>query len=131
MSILPSSLFPDELDLRDNDDGTFTLLTPFRYGPSAIAGRMLQVPAQFATDFASVPRLFWNLLPPDGPYGRAAVVHDYLYSTHGLHGELAREQCDEILLEAMTALGVHFLTREIIYAAVRAFGQSHWDAKSS
>ena len=38
------------------------------------------VPAGFATDFASVPRAFWRLLPPFGEYMLAAVVHDYLYA---------------------------------------------------
>jgi hypothetical protein len=121
--------FPDELDLRDRDDGTYNLLSAFRYAGSAIVKGTIEVPAGFNTDFASVPRIFRNLLPPDGPYGRAAVIHDYLYSTHGLGGELTREQCDRILLEAMKRLGVSWITRMTIFWAVRAGGQSHWDAK--
>jgi len=120
--------FPDPLDLQDNNNETYTLLAPFRYGPSAIARHIIDVPAGFITDFASVPKIVWNILPPDGPYGRAAVVHDYLYSTKGLGGELTRAQCDGILLEAMKALAVGGLVQAVIYRAVRLFGQSHWDA---
>lgn len=124
----PIAVFPDELDIRDNDNETYTTLSPFRYGPSAIAGHVITVPKDFTTDFASIPKPFWGILPPDGPYGRAAVVHDYLYSTQGMGGELTRLQCDEILLEAMKALGVGWLTRGIIYRAVRIFGAGHFHA---
>jgi hypothetical protein len=32
----------------------------------------------FPTDLASVPRIFWALLPPHGVYEQAAVLHDWL-----------------------------------------------------
>ena len=38
------------------------------------------VPPHFVTDFASVPRPFRWLAPPDGPYAAASVIHDWLYS---------------------------------------------------
>jgi hypothetical protein len=38
----------------------------------------IRIPSGFATDLASVPRIFWVLLPPDGTYERAAVLHDAL-----------------------------------------------------
>ncbi|MCX6553376.1 MAG: DUF1353 domain-containing protein, partial [Acidobacteria bacterium] len=47
------------------------------------AGEEVLVRAGFVTDFASIPRLFWRLVPPTGdtgnPYGLAAVPHDWLY----------------------------------------------------
>jgi hypothetical protein len=33
----------------------------------------------FVTDFASIPRPFWSLLPTWGQYGPASIVHDFLY----------------------------------------------------
>ena len=39
------------------------------------------VPAGFETDFASVPRAFWSVFPPYGPYTKSAVLHDWLYVT--------------------------------------------------
>lgn len=36
------------------------------------------IPHGFDTDLASVPRVFWALLPPSGTYERSAVLHDFL-----------------------------------------------------
>lgn len=36
------------------------------------------IPAGFRTDLASVPRVFWSVLPPFGDYAPAAVLHDAL-----------------------------------------------------
>ena len=52
----------------------------------------VRVPIGFVTDFASVPRLFWSLLRPDGLYAYAAVVHDYLYWEQ----PIAKEKADNI-----------------------------------
>ena len=41
------------------------------------------VPRGFVTDLASIPRPFWSWLPPDGPWAKAAVIHDFLYYTQG------------------------------------------------
>lgn len=35
----------------------------------------------FVTDFASIPKPLHNVLPPTGPYGPAAVLHDFMYRT--------------------------------------------------
>jgi hypothetical protein len=68
--------FHTPLDLEVADDGRqYRLLTAFQYDSSLTT---ITVPAGFVTDFASVPKLFWNLLPPTGRYGKAAVVHDVL-----------------------------------------------------
>lgn len=47
---------------------TARLLQPFRVRTGA--GRIIEVPAGFETDFASVPRLFWRVVPPWGRYSR-------------------------------------------------------------
>jgi len=86
----------------------------FRYN-----GKTLKVPAGFVTDFASVPRIFWNILPPWGRYGKAAVIHDYCYRT----ACLSRRMCDRLFLEAMRALSVPAWKRYIMWLAVRCFGQ--------
>lgn len=36
------------------------------------------VPQGFPTDLATVPRIFWWMIPPQGTYEAAAVLHDYL-----------------------------------------------------
>lgn len=80
----------------------------------------INIPAGFETDFASVPQLLWNLLPPTGRYTRAAVVHDFLYRTPGL---CTRAQADAVLYEAMKfPCHVGFFTRWTIYLGVRVGG---------
>jgi len=73
----------------------------------------------FQTDFASVPRAFWVVFPPDGKYTQAAVLHDYLYRVQ----ERTRKESDDIFLEAMAVLGVNKIKRLIMYRAVRVFGR--------
>lgn len=55
---------------------TWLLLEPFVF-VSDMAGR-IEVPADFSTDFNSVPRLFWRLIPKT-EFGQAAVIHDWLW----------------------------------------------------
>lgn len=80
------------------------------------------VPAGFTTDFASVPRALWRLVPPWGPYSPAAVVHDYLYRT----GTGTRPDADAAFLGLMKRLGVPAWKRYAMYLAVRAFGWTAW-----
>lgn len=99
-----------------------------------LAGDTITVPAGFITDLASVPRIFWDLFPPDGPWTEAAVVHDTLYFTRGgadlWNGRrcigrsqpYSRADCDAILREAMADLGVGLVSRTMIWAAVRVGG---------
>lgn len=86
----------------------------------------ISVPAGFVTDFASTPPPIWWLIPPWGKYGKAAIVHDYLYQT----GQRTRLEADDIFKEAMTVLGVARWRIEVMYRAVRLFGWLAWHPKS-
>lgn len=90
-------------------------------------GTLLIVPVGFETDFASIPKLFQNLLSKFDTHRRAAIIHDYLYRTHGKGGMYNRERCDQIFLEAMKVLGVPWLKRKTMYRAVRLFGWASWN----
>lgn len=115
------------LDAERDGRVTARLLSGFRYQPTAeVAGGAIEVPAGFTTDFASVPQIFWNFEPPLGDAGKAAVVHDYLYSTRGLGGRLSRAQADGIFREALRTLGVPAWKRTLLWAAVRLGGASGW-----
>ena len=81
------------------------------------------VPTGFVTDLASIPRVFWQLLRPEGRYAYAAVVHDYLYWTQ----TRPREEADEIFKIAMEDSKVDSRVIKTIYQAVREFGQGAWD----
>jgi len=85
----------------------------------------ITVPAGFETDFASVPRAFWRIVPPWGEYSPAAVVHDYLYAT----ALLPRAGADWVFLELMTELGVPWWKRQAMYRAVRLGGGFAWDER--
>jgi hypothetical protein len=99
------------------------LLEPFTYYTDELpVEHAIHVPAGFHTDFASTPRFLWWLFPPWGTYGKAAVIHDFLYQTK----PWSRGRCDEIFLDGMTVLGVSWTTRTTMYGAVRAFGWMAW-----
>lgn len=103
------------------DGVQWALQAPLQYR-SDVASETIIVPAGFVTDFASIPKVFWNVLPPWSRYGPAAVVHDYAYWTG-----ITRGTADNILREAMTLLGVDSATVNQIYNAVSAFGQGAYD----
>jgi hypothetical protein len=134
----------------------FLVLLDNKFAPSTRAGRSLwalsetldytpgtgdnviTVPKGCVTDLASIPRWAWVLLPPDGPWVKAAIVHDYLYATGGtgkwkkhptsIHPPRTyeRAEADEILREAMENRRVGWFKRTIIYLAVRIGGGPGW-----
>jgi hypothetical protein len=78
-----------------------------------------EVPVDQPTDFASVPRVFVWFLPRYGRYTKAAILHDYLWSVAVPAGRISRLDADGVFLQAMRELGVPFLRRWIMWAAVR------------
>jgi hypothetical protein len=83
----------------------------------------VDVPVGFVTDLTSIPRVFWQVLRPEGRYAYAAVVHDYLYWEQ----TRTREEADQILKIALEDSKVDPKVIDTIYLAVRAFGQAAWD----
>ena len=68
---------------------------------------LILIPAGFETDFASVPQLFWSIVPPWGKYSQAAIVHDCFYRTPSVgDGRVTRKEADRIFLEEMKEAGV-------------------------
>jgi hypothetical protein len=90
------------------------------------SGHRVCVPQNFVTDFASVPRLLWTLLPQWDGYGPAAVMHDYLYWAQ----IVPRAEADRYMLEAMRDQRVSLLKRWIVYAGVKAGGWIAWRANT-
>jgi peptidoglycan hydrolase-like protein with peptidoglycan-binding domain len=88
----------------------------------AASGKTFEVPKGFVTDFASVPRPIWWLFPPWAKYGNAAVLHDYCYWEQNI----SRKEADAVILEGMKDLRVSWLTRQLIYRALRLFGWIAW-----
>lgn len=105
----------------DQDDGRWVLVQPLLY-QSDIGNLQVIVPAGFQTDLASVPRLPLAYLLTGGRANEAAVIHDFLYTTH----QVDRRTADAVLREASTVTGVPTVVRWLMWAGVRAFGWSHW-----
>lgn len=80
------------------------------------------VPAGFVTDFASVPRIFWQFLPRDGKYTYPAIVHDYLYWLQ----DRPRETADAVFRIGMKEFGLDTVTINAVYWGVRAGGSLAW-----
>ena len=91
------------------------------------------VPSGVKSDFASIPRLFWNILPPHR-FALSSITHDYLYRVGRIKWlnvkRVDRWTSDELFLAMMMheleminkstlidSLGIY-----IRYYGVRAFG---------
>lgn len=88
-------------------------------------GESLQhIPAGFVTDFASIPRLFWNIVAPTELGDTGPIKHDWHYR----NGIGTRAEADEEFLDDMTADRITFWKRYACYYLVRLFGGRSWDS---
>jgi uncharacterized protein DUF1353 len=127
-------LFPDAPDTdpyKDDDqlnDTEYRLRSSYQY--TTLANVVILVPEGFRTDEVSAPQATWSFvgMPPDGYYRAAGVVHDYIYSLNGKLPTITytRQQCDQILVEILSRLGMSWLKKKLVYLAVRIGGASHW-----
>lgn len=117
--------FAQPLSAKLTGDGRYWILLDELTYENPDSGESYTVPKGFATDLASVPQLFWTVLPPCDKYSPAAVVHDYLYTQQ--LAKCDRKCADKVMLDAMKSLGVSYVTRYAIYTALRVGGKSAWD----
>jgi hypothetical protein len=111
------------------DGVNWYLVDDFVYNADAVlpfTARAITVPAQFCTDFASVPKMLQNIYGPWGKYGPAAIIHDWLYWDQST----TKVYADSILEQAMYALKVDPVTVRAIYEAVALGGQFAWDGNA-
>lgn len=119
------SSFTSPLRVSPNADGrtwTLTRKLEYRVGDST---ELITVPKGYKTDLASIPRIFWSILPPFGKYTAASVLHDFSYFKQAY----TRRRCDEIFLEAMKVLNVAWWKRRLLFRSVRIFGGFCWRKK--
>lgn len=96
---------------------------PFEYHVGSYpSNEIIKVPIGFITDFASVPRFLWPIISPIDRHGKAAVIHDYCYSTAIYN----KKRSDEIFLEGMITLEVHKWKRFLMYYCVKTIGFIFW-----
>lgn len=84
-------------------------------------GLTVVVPAGFITDFASIPvALHWFIRPSHESIMRAAIVHDWLYSTH----QTSRGIADAMFEHVMRLDGMPRRKAKLCRRAVNTFGKS-------
>ena len=118
------SSFTSALIVTPIQDGRrWKLVKSFSYHVGSQHSRfVIKVPRGFVTDFASVPQFLWGWLPSWGKYGKAAILHDYIYQTHLTERSIA----DSIFYEAMLISGTRLLRAKLMYYGVRLFGWLVW-----
>ena len=110
--------FPSDsrVDVEQVSDKNWKLLLEIRYEGKT---QSFNAPVSMLTDFASVPRVFVWLLPRYGHYTMAAIIHDHLWRQVVPSGSLSLRDADGVFRRAMRELGVPFLQRWVMWAAVR------------
>jgi hypothetical protein len=97
----------------------WTLVSPFIF---TVDGVEYVVPVGFYTDFASVPKIFWNLISPyDLGYG--PIPHDFGYFT----GIESKEYWDNVFNACMEKDQVRDWKRIVAYIAVSKFGSGTYN----
>lgn len=121
------SHFVGELDTRlvDEKANLHRLLAPFGFY-SDLLGELVEAPQSFVTDFASVPRIVGAWLLYGGKGKRAAVIHDWLYSTQMVRRSVA----DAVFKEALQASSYAGWEVGGMYAGVCLGGWVAWNRKN-
>lgn len=125
------SSFTKPLVVRVETPPVFVLEEEFEYYRTGNKEDVIKIPKGFDTDFASIPRIFWSYLPPTGTkrnqYGKAAIIHDFVYDIICEYPVSGRKECDLIFLEAMEAAGVSKPVRYLLYWCARLFGKRSYE----
>lgn len=96
----------------------------------------LTAPAEYRTDLASIPRVFWSLLAPEELSLAAPLFHDLVYRSAGElpagridppDGRIfTRREADDLFLEIMKKAKIARWKRTAAYLAVRGFASFAW-----
>ena len=87
----------------------------------------------FIFDFASIPKFAWPMVgsPATGLHRYGSILHDYMYYLHFFND---REYADCVFYAFNKQEGLSTTKNEIMFRAVRTFGESAWvgeDKKST
>ena len=124
-----SQAFPLPLLTKWLDDGTnMQLIAPFEYYhlPRVGLPHHFRIHKGFVTDGASIPWFFWRVIggPLNGPYRRAAVVHDFLCTAQTIPSPDAHR----VFYDACLDDGCPKWRATLMYWAVRFFGP-RWETR--
>lgn len=76
------------------------------------------IPEGFETNFASTPKLIWNLFPPIDKWTNASILHDWFYEGNGVAN---RKEADKVFKQACKDSGVNGFSAWLMWLFVRAF----------
>jgi hypothetical protein len=87
--------------------------------------RDFEIPANFETDLASIPKVVWPIMAPaHSSLIRAAIVHDWFYRKTC---DFTRYETDLIFYHMLKNDGVSTIRASIMYYAVRWFGWNYYN----
>lgn len=118
--------FLSDLDVREVSGENWQLLAPLRFY-SANLGRLIEVPAGFVTDFASVPRAPFIYWFAGDTARKAAVIHDWFYRTNT--EDITRAGADALFAEAITTLGYWTVRSWFMWLGVRIGGYWSYETR--
>ena len=79
----------------------------------------VEIPAGYRFDGATVPRMFWWLLPPAAEGFASALVHDFRHTNPSMF--VNRLDADNEFFENLGHEGIGYIRRLLIYIGVRAY----------
>ncbi|AJC94142.1 DUF1353 domain-containing protein [Campylobacter volucris] len=95
----------------------FILVQDYEFNLKSFKGK---IPANFTSNGANIPRIFWSIFPPNSPeYLSAVVVHDYLCEKANTKNDY--KLADLALYEAMQELGCSKFKTFVFYHACNGF----------
>lgn len=86
---------------------------------------VIEIPAGFRFNAASVPRVAWAVISPLDLGIISVLVHDWTYAGRPVEG-MSRSEADSLFKRLMKLEGVPWWKRQVAYGAVRAFGGERW-----
>ena len=104
----------------DHGDKCFEVIQPFRF---MIDRDMIEIPAGFWTDWATVSIAASLISPIDPQICRPALAHDFLYF---IGYQNSQAICDEFIETAMEFEGAGWLKKNIVFIGVQIGGTSVW-----
>lgn len=107
----------------NNSKPKYMLLKKLRFKLSN--GKKITIPKGFVWDLSSVPRFLWGLLPPDGDFEVASLIHDYLYITKSSSQKFADDEMlkwSKVMSGTHNKISIRNFDNQVRYVAVRLFG---------
>ena len=91
---------------------------------------VLLIPEGFITDFSTVPRILWPIIPPHAKAMAPSILHDYMYVAHPFSDRMSEKEerlfADNYFKMTLTQQGLPKWQVSAMYWAVRLFGKKRF-----